>query len=58
MFGYEQQPLGNTQSGNFTWDKESRDRNLVPTCPIHNVKVILENERPSDLNQDKAPEQG
>ena len=32
VFGYELQPLGtgNSQSGSFTWDKESRDRNLVP----------------------------
>ena len=56
VFGYEQQPLGNSQSGNFTWDKESRARNSVPTCPIHNVKVILEDEKLLGLNQDKAPE--
>ena len=56
MFGYEQQPLGNSQSDNFTWDKERRNRNLVPTCPIHNVKVNLEDEKPSGLNQDKTPD--
>ena len=55
VFGYEQQALGNSQSGNFTWDKESRARNSVPTCPIPNVKVILEDEKLSGLNQDKAP---
>ena len=49
MFGYEPHHLGtgNCHSGNFTWVKESRDRNSVPTCPLHNVKVILEDEKPS-----------
>ena len=54
MFGYEQQPFVYSLSGNFMWDKESRDS--MPTCPIHNVEVILEDERPSNSNQDIAPE--